>query len=60
MLLSHRDISPKDIMIKDGIIKILDFGISFQQTTRSQLANDIVGRYYLMPPEIDNEEGYDP
>ena len=33
--LSHRDIDPKNIMIKDGIVKIVDFGFSSHLNSQS-------------------------
>ena len=42
-------------MIKDGKIKIVDFGLSFQQTTESQLANDFAGKLDNMAPEINDD-----
>ena len=33
--LGHRDVDPRNIMIKDGIIKIVDFGFSTILSRRS-------------------------
>ena len=36
--LGHRDLDPSNILVKDGQIKIVDFGNSFQKNTRSRPA----------------------
>ena len=58
--LSHRDIDPKNIMIKDGVIKIVDFGFSSHLNTKSQLVNSIAGKFLYAAPEVFTGEDYSP
>lgn len=55
----HRDIKPENIMIgSDGEIKLIDFGLSKQQTA-SQKLKTIAGTPYYMAPEILENQNYD-
>ncbi|POM70343.1 CAMK/CAMKL protein Kinase, partial [Phytophthora palmivora] len=54
---AHRDLSLENVLLKDGQVKICDFGLS---TDANQLAADVVGKYYYMAPEIVQERVYDP
>ena len=56
--LGHRDIDPKNIMIKDGEIKIVDFGFSTLLSRKSQLVNSLVGKQLYIAPEIMRDEEY--
>ena len=56
--LGHRDISPKNIMIKDGVIKIVDFGFSTLLSRKSILVNTLVYKMFYGAPEIIREEEY--
>ena len=60
MNLGHRDIDPKNIMIKKGQINIVDFGYSFQSNTRSKPANTGIGKYLYAAPEIYRNGEYNP
>ena len=50
--LGHRDIDPQNILVKDRLIKIVDFGYSFQLNTRSKLANTLAGKFLYAAPEV--------
>ena len=58
--LSHRDIDPKNIMIKDGVIKIVDFGFSCKLDSNSQLVNSMAGKFLYTAPEVFTGEDYSP
>ena len=59
--LSHGDIDPKNIMIKDGEIKIVDFGFSSHLSTNSQLKKTGAGKFFYAAPEvISSNEEYSP
>ena len=47
----HRDIKPQNILIKDGIIKIADFGIS-KKIENGDLATTAIGTTNYIAPEI--------
>ena len=42
--LFHRDIDPRNIMIKEGVIKIVDFGFSTILSQKSLLVSTAVGK----------------
>lgn len=54
----HRDLKPKNILIKGKTIKIIDFGISFNLERKRQKritqSWERVGSYYFMAPEFEN------
>ena len=59
--LAHRDIDPKNILIKNGIIKLVDFGLSNHHNSTSQKAFSYVGKFFYMAPEVEkvsDESGY--
>ena len=50
--LGHRDIDPRNILVKNGQIKIVDFGYSFQSKIRSKAANTLAGKELYIAPEV--------
>ena len=59
--LAHRDIDPKNILIKNGVVKLVDFGLSYHHNTKTQKAYSFVGKFFYMAPEVDkvtDETGY--
>ncbi|CAI5701189.1 unnamed protein product [Peronospora effusa] len=54
---AHRDLSLENILLKDGQVKICDFGLS---TDANKLSSDVVGKYYYMAPEMTQGAVYDP
>ena len=53
----HRDIKPANILIRDGHIKLCDFGRS-KFLKPGQTITGVVGTTYYMPPEMANLEQY--
>lgn len=50
----HRDLKPSNIMVlPDGLVKVLDFGIAIKRTDRQ----DIAGTIHYMSPEVINGSG---
>ncbi len=50
----HYDLKPSNIMFHEGVIKILDFGLSKimnGEETRMELTSQGVGTYWYLPPE---------
>jgi len=47
----HRDIKPANVMIKEGVVKLSDFGISKQLENTSAFATTQVGTTVYMSPE---------
>ena len=47
-------------MIKDGVIKIVDFGFSSHLNTKSQLVNSLAGKLLYAAPEVFTGEDYSP
>ncbi|GAB9477973.1 hypothetical protein Gpo141_00015188, partial [Globisporangium polare] len=56
--LAHRDLSLENVLLKDGVCKVSDFGLSTDadRTCRGAL----VGKAYYMAPEVVAGEPYDP
>ena len=49
----HYDLKPNNIMFADGVVKILDFGLSkimHEEDTRMDLTSQGVGTYWYLPP----------
>ena len=54
----HYDLKPSNIMFHEGVVKILDFGLSkivYEEETRIFLTSQGVGTYWYLPPEAFNE-----
>ena len=58
--LGHRDIDPRNILVKKGIIKIVDFGLSFNIDNRSKPANSKLGKDLYAAPEVLKGINYSP
>ncbi|XP_040266548.1 serine/threonine-protein kinase Nek11-like [Bufo bufo] len=56
-LVLHRDLKTKNIFLKDGILKIGDFGVS-RILAPSDMATTITGTAYYMSPEVFSNTGY--
>ncbi|KAG6610063.1 CAMK/CAMKL protein kinase [Phytophthora cinnamomi] len=54
---AHRDLSLENVLLKDGQVKICDFGLS---AAASQFSSDLVGKFYYMAPEVTQGAVYDP
>ena len=55
----HRDLDPRNIMFKDGFIKLIDFGLSIKLSTMSQLVQTHIGKFFYAAPEVyDSDENY--
>ncbi|GMF56863.1 unnamed protein product [Phytophthora fragariaefolia] len=57
MGVAHRDLSLENVLLKDGQVKICDFGLS---AAADQFSSDLVGKFYYMAPEITQGAVYDP
>ena len=58
--LGHRDIDPRNILVKNGIIKIVDFGLSFNIDARSKPAKSKLGKELYAAPEVLKGMEYSP
>lgn len=50
----HYDLKPSNIMFHEGVVKILDFGLSKimrGEESRMELTSQGVGTYWYLPPE---------
>lgn len=59
----HRDLKPENLLFLDkghSILKLIDFGLSKQQTDLTQGLKTIVGSPYYIAPEILRNIGYGP
>ncbi len=55
----HRDIKASNLLIKDGIVKIADFGVSLQnESTISESKFSKIGSPFWMSPEILSQSLY--
>ncbi|GAB9476870.1 hypothetical protein Gpo141_00013928 [Globisporangium polare] len=54
---AHRDLSLENVLLKDGVCKIADFGLS---TSASRISTELVGKAYYMAPEVVANLPYDP
>lgn len=55
--IAHRDISLENILLKNNICKLCDFGLS---TEANRTCKDRVGKAYYMAPEVVAGDEYDP
>ena len=53
----HRDLDPRNIMFKDGFIKLIDFGLSIKLSTMSQLVQTHIGKFFYAAPEVSDSDG---
>ena len=55
--LAHRDLSLENILLRNGMCKVSDFGLSMRASERS---TECVGKEYYMAPEVVAEQEYEP
>ncbi|KAF1318802.1 Serine/threonine protein kinase, partial [Globisporangium splendens] len=55
--IAHRDLSLENVLVRDGVAKICDFGVSTQV---NRVCTEKVGKAYYMAPEVVAEQAYDP
>ena len=55
----HRDVKSQNIFIKNGVLKLGDFGISKALQNESDLLMTKCGTPYFMPPEVCQDKPYD-
>ena len=48
----HRDLKTQNIFIKNGVLKLGDFGISKELPREDDVAHSILGTPLFMPPEV--------
>ncbi|CEG37258.1 camk camkl protein kinase [Plasmopara halstedii] len=54
---AHRDLSLENVLLKDGNVRICDFGLS---ADANLFSTDVVGKFYYMAPEVTQGVVYDP
>ncbi|NXQ31224.1 NEK11 kinase, partial [Alaudala cheleensis] len=54
----HRDLKPKNIFLKDSLLKIGDFGVSCLLMGSCDIATTFTGTPYYMSPEVLKHQGY--
>jgi len=54
----HRDLKPANIFLKNGEVKIADFGFAMKSSEGKKYCNYNVGSPVYMPPEALNENKY--
>ena len=48
----HRDLDPRNIMFKDGVIKLIDFGFSIMLNSMTQFVQTHIGKFFYAAPEV--------
>lgn len=54
----HRDLKPANILLKNGKIKIADFGFAMKSSESKKYSSYNVGSPIYMPPEALNDNKY--
>jgi tetratricopeptide (TPR) repeat protein len=47
----HRDLKPENVLLVDGQVKLMDFGLARSVTSRMSADGDLVGTAYYLAPE---------
>ncbi|RLN54363.1 hypothetical protein BBP00_00008969 [Phytophthora kernoviae] len=55
--IAHRDVSLENILLRDGVCKISDFGLTIDA---DRMCSGVVGKAYYMAPEVAEQDKYDP
>ena len=55
---AHRDLDPKNIMTKDGEIKIVDFGLACHLSSETRFDKTMVGKVKYSSPEVFSGRNY--
>ena len=55
----HRDVKTQNIFIKEGVLKLGDFGITKALNSEVDMAVTTCGTPYYMPPEVCNNFPYE-
>ena len=56
--ITHRDLKPANILIKDGIIKLCDFGFARKLSASTNFMNSLKGTPLYIAPEILDHRSY--
>lgn len=56
--ITHRDLKPANILIKDGIIKLCDFGFARKLSASTNFMNSLKGTPLYIAPEILDGRAY--